>query len=171
MERSETDTAFARITGHYGPMVFRVAANYLGSDDDAKDVMQEVFIKFFRRYHEGEADGAYSSLFYRMTINASCDHWRKNRARRHEPVDETSAADVSERPEAAETRREVQAAIASLPEQYRAPVILRYMEGKSSKEIAEVLHVSVSALDVRLYRAREMLSRSLSHIFPAGGAV
>ncbi|MEK6794721.1 MAG: sigma-70 family RNA polymerase sigma factor [Spirochaetota bacterium] len=165
-----TEAVFAQLTGKFGPMVFRVAANYLGNDDDAKDVMQEVFIKFFRRYRDAEPSGAYSSLFYRMTINASCDHWRKNRKRRHEQMDDASAADT-ESPEAAETRREVQTAIASLPEQYRAPVILRYMEGKSSKEISEVLHVSVSALDVRLYRAREMLSKTLSHIFPAGGAV
>ncbi|MBI4977542.1 MAG: sigma-70 family RNA polymerase sigma factor [Spirochaetes bacterium] len=165
-----TDAAFTRLTGKYGPMVFRVAANYLGNDDDAKDVMQEVFIKFSRRFPDADPEAAYSSLFYRMTINASCDHWRKNRKRRHEPIDEAAPADT-ESPEAAETRREVQSAIASLPEQYRAPVILRYMEGRSSKEISEVMRISVSALDVRLFRAREILSEKLSHILTAGGAL
>lgn len=133
--------------------VYRVALGYLRSPQEAEDAVQTVFLKLLEGNMVVYA-GKERAFLTKLTIN----HCKNvlSAAKRHEtvPLDGT---DLFSQPE----DRELFHAVMELPEKYRTVVILHYFEGYSLREISQLLHIGISAVSMRLYRAKNILKNQI----------
>jgi len=148
-----------------------------GRPDDAEDAMQEALIKTYRYTRQIRDPGAFRPWLYRTVKNACLISRRK---RVHDPhrVESLDApvqtgstvyynpADPGRNPEqlavSRQQRRDLQAAIRALPAAYRGVLVLREMEGLSTREVATVLEISEDSVKTRLHRARVALQKILA---------
>jgi RNA polymerase sigma-70 factor (ECF subfamily) len=178
------ERAVAELADTYGSKVYQLAFRYLRNKEDAEEITQDVLYKVYRKIGEFRGDSALSSWIYRITFNAAMSRLRTTsyqRARDEErtPVeqDELGAppshdiADWSdmadERVLRSQLRRRVLRAILALPAIYRAPVMLRDIQGMSTEEASAMLHVKDQTLKSRLHRGRLILRKQLAEF--AGG--
>ncbi|MBE6650194.1 MAG: RNA polymerase sigma factor [Ruminococcaceae bacterium] len=154
MSRLSTEQ-FEAVYGKYSNMLYRLALSHLLSKEDAEDAVHEVFIKymnsvphFFNAEHE-------KAWFIRVTVNQCHDSARRRILRSHAPLEEAAelCAEIG--------AGEVTEAVLGLEDIYKTPVLLHYYEGYSVEECARILRVSVSAVKMRLARAREKLKIDL----------
>jgi RNA polymerase sigma-70 factor, ECF subfamily len=156
---------YAMLVERHQAMLYRHALGMCGSEDVAADLVQDALIRGFTRLascHDPERFGAW---VFRILINRSKDHLR-SRANRWLPLDaELPAPSGLDHPEMVAERRElsdaVRAALSSLPESQREAFLLKHVEGRSYEEMEELLGASVSALKMRVHRARESLQELL----------
>jgi RNA polymerase sigma-70 factor (ECF subfamily) len=155
--RGELD-AFEHLVGRHRPVVIRVAARIVGSDE-AEDVSQDAFLRAFHRLDRFRGDAPFRSWLLRITHNAALDHLARRRA---EPVDpetldtgEPSAArppadvlEVRERIERLERK------LRGLSPQHRVVLVLRDAEGLTYEEIADITETPLGSVKARLHRAR-----------------
>ena len=138
----------------YGDDVFRLAYSYLGARADAEDVCQGVFLKLA----EGNTvllPGREKSWLLTCAANACKSQLRSFWRRNVGELDESL-------PFQAEADREVWDAVMALPPKYRAVIHLYYWEGYGQGEIGDILHISRTAVQTRMARARAMLKKELS---------
>ena len=137
----------------YGDDVFRLAYSYLGSRADAEDVCQTVFLKLAE--HPAKLlPGKEKNWLLTCAANAS-KNLKKSFWRRNVTSLETDISFSDPR------NAEVHAAVMALPPAYRLVVHLYYFEGYDQGEIANILHLSRTAVQTRMSRAREMLRKEL----------
>ena len=136
---------------HYADMVYRIALSYLRSTQDAEDTVQTIFLKLMENDIK-IITGKERAFLTKVTIN-HCKNLL-NATKRHEsiPLDEVEGILFSQTED-----REVFRAVMELPEKYRLVVCLHYFEGYSFREIAQLLHIGISAVSMRLYRAKSIL--------------
>ncbi|HMJ18512.1 MAG TPA: sigma-70 family RNA polymerase sigma factor [Gemmatimonadaceae bacterium] len=134
-----------------------------GDSADATDLMQDVFIKAWRRISTFRGDCAFSSWLHRMTINTMLENARSDRRRiaRVLPMDDTSLLPGAARSSGVELKMDMENAIASLPRGARLAFVLHDVEGYQHQEIAEQLSVSVGTIKAQLHRARRLLRERL----------
>ena len=175
-------TALETLMARYTDRVYRLAYGITGNAADAEEVVQDVFLTVFRKIHTFEGRAALGSWIYRVTTNAALIKRRGRRSDREIPLEPSLPvflpdghragdpaflkADWSQTPEAnllsQETREILHQAIADLPDQYRAVVVLRDVQGLSNEEVADVVGESVACVKSRLHRARMALREELS---------
>lgn len=143
-----------RLFEAYSDDVFRLAFSYLRNQQDAEDVCQSVFLKLMRYPHPLKP-GKEKSWLLTCTANACKDHlksfWRKNVVELDDKMEFSS-----------DTDKELWETVNSLAPKYRAVVHLYYYEGYTQDEIAEILHISRTAVQTRMSRARNQLKEVLS---------
>ena len=176
--RAGDESAVHELANRYGSRIYQLAFRHLRNREDAEEVTQDVLLKVWRRADTFRGDSALSSWIYRITFNAAMSRLRSHRQARladqerdrAEAFDATlggrrrrsrQPADWSRMPDEAllrlQLREAIAAAIAELPEIYRAPVVLRDIEGLSTEEASHRLHVKDQTLKSRLHRGRVML--------------
>jgi RNA polymerase sigma-70 factor (ECF subfamily) len=178
--QARDETALGELADEYGGKIFQLAFRYLRNKEDAEEVTQDVLFKVYRKVGAFRGDSALSSWIYRITFNTAMSRLRTARYQRARAEDLTlAAADADEasasRREVAdwsnladeqvlrsELRRRVYAAILALPPIYRAPVMLRDIQGMSTEEASERLRVKDQTLKSRLHRGRLILRRQLA---------
>ena len=137
----------------YADTVYRVALSYLRSPQEAEDAVQTVFLKLLEGNMVVYADKERAFLT-KLTIN----HCKNilSAAKRHEtlPLDEATQLVQPE-------DRELFHAVMELPEKYRTVIILHSFEGYSLREISQLLHIGISAVSMRLYRAKNILKKQI----------
>ena len=149
--------------------VFSVAMNYFGGNSDlAEDITQKVFLKLLTKL-DFRGDSEFTTWLYRIAVNACTDEARKmNRF-----VDisgflgfgEPRASHVQQlMAETEEISEAVQLEVAKLRPKLRIPVVLKYVEGLSYQEIADVLECSIGTVSSRLNRGHKMLASRLGHL-------
>ena len=140
---------------HYADMVYRIALSYLRSTQDAEDTVQTIFLKLMENDIK-IITGKERVFLTKVTIN-HCKNLL-NATKRHEsiPLDEVEGILFSQTED-----REVFRAVMELPEKYRLVVCLHYFEGYSFREIAQLLHIGISAVSMRLYRAKSILKSKI----------
>lgn len=153
-----TDQRFHEAVELYGDMVFRLAYSYLKNRADAEDVMQESLLKLYVEPREFESPDHEKHWLLRVAANECKKLLRSPWRRRTDPLDEAEEAAVFDRPAQSELFRQVMA----LPPKYRAVVHLYYWEGYGQGEIGEILHISRTAVQTRMSRARALLKKELS---------
>jgi RNA polymerase sigma-70 factor (ECF subfamily) len=178
-------TAMADLADAYGPKIHQLAFRYLRNKEDAEEVVQDVLYKVYRNVGEFRGEAALSSWIYRITFNAamsrlrSASYQRAQEAQRAlasaadantaqalpEPVDWSNMAD--EQLLRSQLRRRLATAVLTLPAIYRAPVVLRDLQGMSTEEASAMLRVKDQTLKSRLHRGRLMLRKQLADF--AGG--
>ena len=157
----------------YFPVVFGVAARFLGEDGWAEDVTQEVFLKLYRAADQLDVGRDPRSWVLTITYNACRDAWRSRGyrlSRRTASLDAEPAvaaavrapdADPAERAERSERERLVQAALLELDADLRTPVLLHDFGGLGHAEIGEILGVTHAAARKRYSRALAALAEIL----------
>lgn len=151
--------------------VYNTALRIVGDRDEASDVLQEVFILLFRKIHRFKARAHFSSWVYRIAVNVSLDQLRR---RKRAPLASGSAALLDGAPEPtpltapeqrtaqADLQGHVQEALQALSDRLRIVIVLRYLEGLSYADIAEILGVSLGTVKSRLNRAHTAMRRELA---------
>jgi RNA polymerase sigma-70 factor (ECF subfamily) len=172
--RRRDEAAFATLFETYSDKIYRLSVGLLENEAEAEGVVQETFLRFFERLDQFEGRSKVSTWLYRVAYNASIDILRQKKptlsmdgAFEDEGLPSPSVLiDWSQWPERlltdAEVTAELDKAISSLPETYRAIFILREIEGLSTRETAQIADLSVSAVKVRLHRARLLLRERLA---------
>jgi RNA polymerase sigma-70 factor (ECF subfamily) len=160
------DAAFRELFESHKDKVYSIALRFSGDPAAAMDITQDTFLKLMDRIGQFRGDSRFDSWLYRLVVNACMDHRR--RERRILPVledffdsfrsHEESALDLLMRDE---MQQQVQEVVARLAPDHRIVVVLRYTEGLSYEEIAELLNCSRGTVASRLNRAHKILERRL----------
>jgi len=134
-----------------------------GDRSDATELMQDVFVKAWRRLGTFRGDCAFSSWLHRLAVNTMLENARSDRRRTARVL---SMEDTSLLPGAAQStnvdlKMDMEQAVASLPKGARLAFVLHDVEGYQHQEIAEQLSVSVGTVKAQLHRARRLLRERL----------
>jgi RNA polymerase sigma-70 factor (ECF subfamily) len=143
---------------------FTLARRLTGNEEDARDVVQDAYLRAWRAIGKFRGEAAFSTWMYRITANAAATHTRKRRRHRAEPIDEAhDIADVrpdtqpASAAESSDTLERISHALDELPPKLRTVVVLKDVYGLPHDAIADELGISVPAAKVRLHRARRKL--------------
>lgn len=165
--------AFEALVTAYEHRVFALALRSSGNEHDARDIVQEVFLRVYRSLHSFRGDSGFSTWIYRITMNICVDFARRGASGpQTDPMEGEGQkshslpdSDVSHQPEAAaeaaELRDEIRAALSELSEEHRAIVLLRDVSGLTYDEIARALQLTEGTVKSRLARARKSLREIL----------
>ena len=179
--RKGDQEAYRRLVERHSRAVFRLAWRLTGNEHDAEDVVQETFLKAYRRLGQFQERAAFSSWLHRIAANCAYDLLRR-RARRREELVESRGDDpggepldslASDAPQpdrlahSGEITRRVQAAMARLSPRERAAFALRHFEERPIREIAELLGIDEGAVKHCIFRAVRKLRPALVAFLPA----
>ena len=159
---------YAVLVGRYQEALFRHAAAMVGDRDAAADLVQDSFVKAYTRLDTCQDPERFPAWLFRILRNR-CKDWLKNR-RQHTVslADDAVVAPAGDDPmremERTELGRVVEAALARLPAAQREAFLLKHVEGRSYEEMAEMLDTGISALKMRVMRAREALQEYLKDV-------
>ncbi|MBR3631127.1 MAG: sigma-70 family RNA polymerase sigma factor [Oscillospiraceae bacterium] len=153
---SMTGLSFA-VVDKYKDLVYRTALTVTRCHEDAEDILQEVFFRYFRSHPVFETEEHEKAWLLRVTINAGKNLLRSAWIRRRSDADVTELAETPQHPE----NSEVLQAVLSLPEKYRIAIYLHYYEGYSVAEIAALTGRSAAAVGQHLSRGRAKLRKLL----------
>ena len=151
------DAEYIRIVHQYLDTVYRVALSGCKNPQDAEDIVQSTFLKLLERNPEFKDEEHIRKWLIRVTINETNSLWRSSWRKKVISLEETQTEPEFLEPEYNELFHAVQ----KLSSKYRKVIYLYYYEGYSIKEIAELLHISETAIQTRLMRAREKLRQQL----------
>lgn len=168
--------AYRVLVERHSRSIFRLAFRMTGNEQDAEDVVQETFLRAYRRLNRFESRSTFSTWLYRIAVNCSLDF---SRQRRHE--DDRQVAREPEAPDpilslpstapsadrlmmSAEVREKVEATMKTLSHKERAAFVLRHFEGQSIEEIARALGVKANAAKNNIFRAVQKLRRALEPV-------
>jgi RNA polymerase sigma-70 factor (ECF subfamily) len=167
------EDAFAELVSRYRNQITSYVYRIVNDYDTAVDLAQETFVRVYRAAARYQTTHAFSTYIYRIATNLAISELRKRKRRRlvsltglvsgydgeeqidFNPPDEQPLQDVALID--AERRAVIKRAISTLPERYRAPLVLRDVEGKSYDEIAAILQTSEGTVKSRINRARNFL--------------
>ena len=152
---------------------YTLAYRLTGDEEDARDVVQESYLRAFKGLKRFRGDAQFTTWLYRITANCASTHLgRRSKHRHDELLEDAPLADVDPthdpqmRTEGNATRTRLNAALRDLPPRLRAVVVLRDVYDLPHEAIAAELGISESAAKVRLHRARKKLRETL---FPLRG--
>jgi RNA polymerase sigma-70 factor, ECF subfamily len=166
--RSGDMRAFAELVRRYESRVASTVIGMLGKCDEAEDVGQETFIRFYNALENFRGDSAIGTYITRIAINLSLNELKRRKRneskyRRLDQVSEKEGA-VDERTDHLfEYRDVVHNALDSLHPKYKSVVMLRLIEGYSTEETATILQLPLGTVLSRLQRAQEKLRKLLHH--------
>jgi RNA polymerase sigma-70 factor (ECF subfamily) len=155
------EEAFAALVSRYHRRAFWVALHVVGSIEDARDVVQESFVRVHRSLRRFDFGRSFYTWFYRIVMNLAIDALRKRRADRAAGLDDL--ADRLAAPESphsaverSETRALVWSVLGKLDAKFKSVLVLRDLHGMSSREIAPILAVTHATVRWRLHRGRQL---------------
>ncbi len=157
--------------------IFHIAFKIIRNSEEARDLVQETFIKAFSSLKTYDPSYRFSTWLYKIAANCSIDSIRKrkiNAMSLDKPIStkdgevRMEVADFSYHPEhdldSKRKRVSIEEAINELPDKYREVIIMRHKEDKPYEEIAGILHVPVGTVKARIFRARELLKKKLKSV-------
>lgn len=163
--------AFRLLFETYQEKVYSISLYYFKGDEAcAKDVAQQVFLKLMTKIEQFRGGSEFTTWLYRLVVNACLDEQRKRR--RFLPFGDgfemgkhgAEKEAQEERYARIELADSVKAAICELKPKLRLPILLKYVEGLSYEEMAEVLNCSKGTIASRMNRGHKILARRLSHL-------
>lgn len=161
------EVAFEQLVKKYEHSVLNTVHRYIGNHDEAEDIAQEVFIKVWRHAKSFKGKSKFSTWLYRIVVN-QCLNYRSKHKERHASLDEIM--EQGKTPESLKVEIEferqrkskiVRKAINELPKRQRIALVLSKFEGKSYREIAQIMGVSLSSVESLIFRARGTLKKKL----------
>jgi RNA polymerase sigma factor (sigma-70 family) len=167
-----TPPSWEEVVREHSGRVYRLAFRLTGNSHDAEDLTQEVFVRVFRSLPT-YSPGTFEGWLHRITTNLFLDMTRRRQRIRFEGLGEETAAKLrgaEPTPSQAFDERhldfDISAALADLPPEYRAAVVLCDIEGLTYEEIADVLGVKLGTVRSRIHRGRAQLRAALEHRRP-----
>lgn len=147
-------------------MVYRAAYRVTGSEDDAEDVLQTVFLKLLQLEESGETPERPRAYLYKAAVNGSLDLLRRRKRWNSFPLDEghlsVNGGGWSKEFERGETHELVRRALCNLSPLESKVFIMKYFEDCANKEISEILDTTSNNVNVALHSARKKLKKELS---------
>ncbi len=143
---------------NYGDSLLRLAFTYTKSMEDAKDLVQDVFLKYFTHSPKFDSSEHEKAWLIRVMVNMCKNYLTSYYRKSYAELDESISVSDSYSSGLLE-------AVRSLPEKYRAVIHLYYYEGYSQKEIGSILRISESGVATRLQRGRNLLKARLGDDF------
>ncbi|HEX3791301.1 MAG TPA: RNA polymerase sigma factor SigM [Pseudonocardiaceae bacterium] len=159
--------AFAELVHRHRDRLWAVALRTLRDPEEAADALQDAFISAFRAAGSFRAESQVTTWLHRIVVNACLDRIRRRSARPTVPLPEEGPGEpVAEGDAIAdrETSLVVAAALAELPEEQRAPIVLVDVQGYSVAEAATILGVPQGTVKSRCARGRSKLAKVLGHL-------
>jgi RNA polymerase sigma-70 factor (ECF subfamily) len=172
--RSGDDAAFGRVVAAYRKRVLGTIARLINQPDDVEDVGQEVFVRVYYSLGRLRTPEVFEPWLYRMTVNAAYDYLRKRKRRPERRMSDLSDQQMSqadaamgmvqdgEQRQRTGIREKLDELLVGVSEEDRILLVLKEVEGLSLKELEGVYHVSVNALKVRLFRARQRVLKAFA---------
>lgn len=171
--------AFRLLFDKYHRRVYAVALGVVKNPQDARDVVQEAFVKVHRHLGSFQGASSFYTWLYRITMNLAIDHTRRKKTARSVDYDDTLQRDDElndphnlkpqyggSEPAKTLSRKElaekIQGALSTLPEYHRQAIVLREIEGLSYEEIAKVMKVPKGTIMSRLFHARRKMQSALA---------
>lgn len=156
---------FEQLVGRYQVALYRYAVSMVGDHDVAADMVQDSFIRAYTNLRACR-DRANFRIWLFRTLRNRCFDYLKDPRRRNVPLNDAGpVVDLAEGPadriERARLRADLRRALDSLPEAQREAFLMHYVEGLPYEAMADTLEASVSALKMRVMRAREALVAAL----------
>lgn len=179
--RAGSDAAFETLVRTTSPRLLAVARRIVGSDEDARDVLQEAYASAFKSIGRFEGNAKLSTWLHRIVVNMALMRLRTRKRKPEESIEPLlpafkddghmmqatsqwdDGADVAL--ERAEVRSYVRAQIDKLPDTYRTVLLLRDIEEMSTNDVATLLDTTENAVKIRLHRARQALRGLLAERF------
>lgn len=168
--KAGSETAFEEFVSKYEDLIYGFGMKVCGNVEDAKDIMQETFLKAFKSMKTLKSAEALKTWLYRIATNAC---FIKRRRGKFEPdrvlslnelrpsqeeLSHSALSDIQVRPDDAVLKQElsntIRKCILSIPPKYSIVLILRDMEGLSAEETGRVLNLTIPTVKIRLHRAR-----------------
>ena len=153
--------AFEQIVKQYKPMMAKVVIGMVGNQDDAEDIGQEAFIRFYRSLHQYKGDAGLGTYLTRIAINLSLNELKRRKSKNQISLEGKHEKDFADRHsfQKRDNAELVQEALARLETKYRSVVVLRLMQGFSTKETAKILKIPSGTVLSRLSRGEERLRK------------
>ncbi len=171
--------AFEEIITRYESKVMNLALRFTRNQEDAEEVMQDVFTTVYRKIDGFRGQSAFSSWLYRIVVNAAFMKLRKKKQNQTVSMEDLAPAvkqycmerdSITAKQSyniavSRELQEVLQRAIDKLPDQYRAVFVLRDVDGLSNQETGQILDLSIPAVKSRLHRSRIMLRKRLQRYY------
>jgi RNA polymerase sigma-70 factor, ECF subfamily len=171
--RSGDQRAFEQLVKTTYAEAYTLAYRLVGSEEDARDVVQESYLRAYRGLKRFRGDAQFTTWLYRITANCANTHLSRRMKHRHDELHDDApipdldpSGDPSARAESGALRDRLNVAIRALPPRLRTVVVLRDVYDMTHEAIAAELGISESAAKVRLHRARRRLREM---VFPLRG--
>jgi RNA polymerase sigma-70 factor, ECF subfamily len=166
--------AFAVLISRHASSVFSVTTRMLGRAADAEDVAQDTFVSAYKALPRFQFESKFSTWLYRIAVNKCTDVLRARRPG-HVSLDSPEGEEMAAWPAVdddtpheelarLELASELERGIQALPPLYRESFVLKHVEGLGYDEMSDILGVPRDTLKMRVYKARTLLCRSLSHL-------
>jgi RNA polymerase sigma factor (sigma-70 family) len=169
--------SWEQIVTDHSARVYRLAYRLTGNPHDAEDLTQEVFVRVFRSLDKF-TPGTFEGWLHRITTNLFLDQARRKSRIRFDALADDAAHRLPSAlptPDVALLNQmfdaDIEAALADLPPDFRAAVVLCDVESLTYEEIADVLGLKMGTVRSRIHRGRSMLRKSLAHRAPVAGRV
>jgi RNA polymerase sigma-70 factor (ECF subfamily) len=153
--------AFEVLVERYHRVLYTVALRLLGNPEDARDAVQEAFVRAYERLGSFNPEFRFFSWIYRIVTNECLNTIRGRRPQVPVPADLEAAGGPLEAFETRERRQKVQEALLTLTPEQREVVALRHFAGLSYDEMAEAIGIPAKTVKSRLYTARQALGQQL----------
>jgi len=158
--------AFRQLVEKYQNSVINACYRFLRNKEEAEEVAQEVFLKVYLSLNTYQPKTKFSTWLFKIVVNSCLNKLRDKKKFSASQLDEDFPAPSEDQPdkslEQEELRMLVRNAVDSLPENQRAVILLNQYENFSYQDMAKILDCSVSAIESRLFRAKESLRTKLS---------
>ena len=172
--------AYRVLVERYERRIYHVVYGMVRSQEDARDLAQDCFVKAFQNLHRFRLESKFYTWLCRIAMNLSIDHLRKMKHRSHAAFDDERSAsegaqvvrlssrrdNPSENVARQQVYRQIMDAVESLPEDQKQVLVLRELEEMPYKEISEILGIPEGTVMSRLYYARRRLQELLSEHRP-----
>ncbi len=157
VREGETD-AFGELVRKYEDFVFALILGLVHSEDTAKDVAQEVFLRAYRGIRRFELKSSFKTWLYRIAHNTAISHLNREKAKTRIDIDQATEPAFDTRGRQS-LRLTLEKLIRLLKPDHRSVIILHYYDDLKYEEIAEVMDCPIGTVKIRLYRAKHELKK------------
>ena len=167
--------SFQLLVERHQRRLFRVARNYTRSAVEMEDIVQEAFLKAYRKLDTFQEQASFGTWLHRIATNTALDFLKRNGRSPIQTVEDPEAVPERQTPQVAapDARMEkeeiaeiTQEVLAELPDIFRTVLVMREFEGRAYQEIADLLGISIGTVESRLFRARARFKEALLRLHP-----
>jgi RNA polymerase sigma-70 factor, ECF subfamily len=161
--------AFRILVERYMKNAYNVAYGFVGDHDDAQDVAQEAFVRAYRSIGSFRREASFGTWLYRIVSNLSMNHIRRHRSIAKWEVRDAdgalgSTAGPSHEHGSPDLKEHLERALHRLPTLQRAVVILRHLNGMSTKQVSSILQCSEGTIKTHLHRGLRKMSAEMGYL-------
>jgi RNA polymerase sigma-70 factor (ECF subfamily) len=165
--------AFRQLVLEHSHAMFRLAWRLTSDEGAAEDIVQEAFIKAWRKIGDFRMESSFKSWLHRITVNTAMDYLRKHVRRKQFETQEPEWEEAHPESDAPDTGRQIdistqtQAAMMELSESERTALLLKHYEGHSIQEIAHIMEITTGACKQNIFRAVKKMRVALRPLVTA----